>query len=157
MADTEKWVDKMIALPSNGTTDFIICRTSSPTRGETPALPDPTSARAIGKIGVWNAERAEIGFLLKRDFWRQGIVSEAMEVLLPFLFERRGLEQITADIDPDNTASRNLLEKFGFRVVGHREKTFCIGGVWVDSLDLILTKQEYLRRRAPGASIASRG
>jgi ribosomal-protein-alanine N-acetyltransferase len=117
----------MIASNQNGRTDFIITLAS-------------TSA-AIGKIGIW--QDSEIGFMVARKYWRQGIVSEALLSLLPYFFEKMGYERITADADPRNDASIKILEKHNFKIVGTREKTFEINGVWVDSVDLELRREDW--------------
>lgn len=113
---------------SNGTTDFVICLRSN-------LLP-------IGKIGIWSD--TEIGFLLSRENWRKGIMSEALQTLLPYYFNEIGYARITADVDPRNTASLQLLAKFGFVVTGSQEKTMLLGTEWVDSVYLELTKEKWL-------------
>jgi ribosomal-protein-alanine N-acetyltransferase len=127
VSETKTWITKMITSPQNGTTDFIIHYVPTDT--------------AIGKIGIW--QDSEIGFMIAREYWRKGIVSEALGAVLPYYFEELGYENITADIDPRNEGSENILTKFGFVVVGRREKTWEIGGVWVDSLDLELKKEKW--------------
>jgi ribosomal-protein-alanine N-acetyltransferase len=127
VSETSTWLSKMIASHQNGTTDFIIHHIATNT--------------AIGKIGIW--QDSEIGFMIAREFWRKGIVSEALNALLPYYFEDMGYERITADIDPRNEASESILRRFGFAIVGKRERTWEIGGVWVDSSDLELKREEW--------------
>ncbi|KAF2428278.1 GCN5-related N-acetyltransferase [Tothia fuscella] len=129
ISDTETWISKMIASPQNGITDFIIV--------------DQSSNNAIGKIGIWSGN--EIGFTIAREYWRKGIVSEALNALLPYYFDELGYESITADADPRNEASIAILKKFGFVVTGTREKTFEIGGVWVDSVDLEFKREDWAK------------
>lgn len=119
----------MTASKQNGTTDFMIIHGNA----------------AIGKIGIW--QDSEIGFMIAREFWRKGIVSEALNALLPYYFEELGYEKITADADPRNDASIKILEKHGFTIVGRREKTFEIAGVWVDSVDLEMRREVWRQKR----------
>lgn len=65
-------------------------------------------------------------------------MTEALGALLPYFINQLGLERITADVDPGNDASIELLMKFGFRIIGRRENTFQIGNQWMNSLDLEL-------------------
>ncbi|MEP7356308.1 MAG: GNAT family N-acetyltransferase [Anaerolineales bacterium] len=58
--------------------------------------------------------RAEIGYLLSRAWWGQGVMPEAVSAALDFGFTRLGLHSVQADIDPANNQSRRLLEKLGF-------------------------------------------
>ncbi|MDM1296977.1 GNAT family N-acetyltransferase [Empedobacter falsenii] len=56
----------------------------------------------------------EIGYLLKKEFWRKGFGSMICEYLLAESKEKFPDLQVMAVIDPDNVASRKLLEKFNF-------------------------------------------
>jgi ribosomal-protein-alanine N-acetyltransferase len=126
---TSDWLSKMISLPQNGKTDFIIVYEN----------------KAIGKIGIWDSfpPKGEIGFMIAREYWNMGLVSEALEALLPYYFDTMGYEDITADVDPENEASLHILEKFGFVRVGYREKSLQVGEMWVDSVDLSLTRKAF--------------
>ena len=111
----------------NGITDFIICF--------------KTDLKPIGKIGVWSGD--EIGLLLDRPHWRKGLAGEALKAILPYLFDKRKLESITADIDPRNEASKSILKKFGSEGKGFEKNTLQSGDEWVDSLYLRLTKERW--------------
>jgi [ribosomal protein S5]-alanine N-acetyltransferase len=63
--------------------------------------------------------RAETGYSLAPEWWGQGIMTEAMSAVLAFGFNTMGLHSIEAQIDPENTASRRLLERLGFVQEGH--------------------------------------
>ncbi len=56
----------------------------------------------------------EIGYLLKKEFWRKGFGLMICEHLLAESKEKFPDLQVMAVIDPDNVASRKLLEKFNF-------------------------------------------
>jgi L-amino acid N-acyltransferase YncA len=49
-----------------------------------------------------------------------------------------GIWTIQCSVFPENTASRALHERAGFRVVGHRERIAQLDGVWRDTLFLEL-------------------
>ena len=92
----------------------------------------------IGNAG--NFRDDEIGFILHPTYWRQGILSEAMGAIIPHLWDTTDHEQLTADADPKNAASCGLLCSLGF-VETHRAKnTFCINGVWSDSVYFALPR-----------------
>jgi len=110
------------------------------------AIPDPLTYfgieyqnKLIGAAGVHEGD--EIGFILNRDYWRLGIMREAVEAMLPYLLETLGTDQITADIDPRNEASAGILKALGFEKTGEATNTFCIEGEWSDS--------HYFRLRHP--------
>ncbi|KAK6365522.1 hypothetical protein LTS17_011241 [Exophiala oligosperma] len=123
--ETSKWLSKMILSPQNGVTDFVIALSND--------------GPAIGKIGIW--QDSEIGFLLSRQYWGNGLAREAMIGVLDYLFTSRNLVEITADVDPRNRRSLSLLERMGFVDVGFEEKTWEVGGEWVDSVYYSLSKK----------------
>ncbi|MBD1422122.1 GNAT family N-acetyltransferase [Sphingobacterium chuzhouense] len=57
----------------------------------------------------------EMGYLLKHAFWRKGFGTKICEKLLERATEIAPNDNIIGVIDPDNIASRRLLEKFGFK------------------------------------------
>ena len=72
----------------------------------------------IGSCGfTWDREAnaAEIGYELASQFWRQGIMSEALCAILKYGFESTKVQFIIAEIMLENVASRMLLEKLGFQ------------------------------------------
>ena len=123
ISETETWVNIKLITPSSGKTDFVIVH-------------QPTK-KVIGKIGIWQG--TEIGFIIGRKYWKQGIASECLDQLIPYFF-KNGYKIITADVDPRNESSLALLKKFGFTETGREEKTFNVGGEWSDSVYLALEK-----------------
>lgn len=73
--------------------------------------------RLIGTCGFheWKKAhyKAEIGYELSPEYWRNGMMTEAIGAILEFGFRVWGLNRIEAFIDPRNVASRKLLEKLG--------------------------------------------
>lgn len=108
--------------------------------------------RVIGKAGFWRMP--EIGYLLHPDFWHQGIGTEALHALITFGFEQLDLDEMTADVDPDNEASLRLLAKLGFRETGRAEKTLQIGDAWFDSVYLTLDRSVFAAREEAPVSPA---
>ena len=78
--------------------------------------------RMIGSCGFHLYERrhrrAEIGYELHSDYWRRGIMSEAIAEVLRFCFDRLGLHRVEADVVEGNAASAALLKKMGFKLEG---------------------------------------
>ena len=76
------------------------------------------SGEVIGLCTVFNLlkshYRAELGYMLLPAWWRQGIMSEVVPLVLKWGFEVMQLHSFMANIDPENEASRRLLEKHGF-------------------------------------------
>lgn len=72
----------------------------------------------LGTCGYWRLLkphfRAEIGYELDPACWGQGVMPEALGAIVGYGFETMGLHSIEANIDPENTGSRRVLEKLGF-------------------------------------------
>ncbi|GAA4352846.1 GNAT family N-acetyltransferase [Hymenobacter saemangeumensis] len=98
----------------------------------------PPHPQLIGSICLWNLQpahhRAEVGYDLHPALWQQGFMSEALTAVLDFGFGTLRLHSIEANLSPDNTASRRLLEKHGFQREGHLRENYCFNGQFFDTL-----------------------
>ena len=59
----------------------------------------------------------EVAYLLGRDYWGQGLATEAARAALHFGFETLGLQTIIGLVHPENQASSHVLEKLGLTFV----------------------------------------
>ena len=116
LEQTQAWVDGTVSAPADRTREY--------------ALVD--SGTVIGKAGIWR--RPELGFLLRRDRWRQGLMREALTALLPHVSELMGLDRVTADVDTRNAPCIALLTGLGFVETHRAERTVRIGDTWTDSV-----------------------
>lgn len=94
--------------------------------------------RVVGKAGAYALP--EVGFILRRDLWGQGLATEAMRCLIPHIFATTDVPALTADVDPRNLGSLRVLERLGFRETGRAERTFFLYGEWADSIYLALAR-----------------
>ncbi|RZM29978.1 MAG: N-acetyltransferase [Pedobacter sp.] len=94
-------------------------------------------AQMIGNLGFWRTDlanhRAELGYILHHDYWRQGIISEAIKEVLKVGFKEIGFHSICANINPGNEASRQLLLKHGFRKEAYFKEDYYFNGQFLDS------------------------
>jgi len=75
---------------------------------------------AIGFVAAGEKRQgnvSEIGYMLARPHWGGGIAIEAVRAVIDRLFAE-GQRRVFADTDPENLASRGLLERLGFRLEG---------------------------------------
>ncbi|MBE5815393.1 MAG: GNAT family N-acetyltransferase [Clostridiales bacterium] len=75
------------------------------------------SGKAIGEVAIFNVQNqrmASVGYRLHPAYWRQGIITEALQQAVRFVFEQTELERLEATVDVRNTASVRVLEKCGF-------------------------------------------
>jgi RimJ/RimL family protein N-acetyltransferase len=72
----------------------------------------------IGRCGLlpWTIEgraEVEVAYLLAKDYWGQGLASEAARAIVSYAFEQLGLTRIICMMDPQNPASSRVAEKTG--------------------------------------------
>lgn len=87
----------------------------------------------------------EVGYIIHADHWRKGFAREAMQAILPFLWEVTRRTYLFADVDPRNTASCGLLTALGFYETHRKERTYCVDGHWSDSVYFRLDRPADLR------------
>ena len=79
--------------------------------------------KLIGIIGHYRIQaenhRCEIGYMILPQYNGQGIVTEAIKVVLEYGFENLQMHSIEAVIDPENFASERVLQKNGFVKEAH--------------------------------------
>lgn len=79
--------------------------------------------RAAGSVGIFCGQdvydkSAELGYWLAEEFWGQGIMTEAVKLLVREAFEKFDIVRIYAEPFAHNTGSRRVLEKAGFALEG---------------------------------------
>jgi RimJ/RimL family protein N-acetyltransferase len=110
-----------------------------------------TDDAVVGTCGYYGFHtrnsRGSIGYELARPYWRQGIMTEALEAILEFGFREIGLNRIQAVVMPGNVGSEKLLGKLGFRREGLlREYENWGAKGFVDVTMFSLLKCEYQQR-----------
>jgi len=91
----------------------------------------------IGTLGFWRMDkvnhRCEIGYTLQYDYWRQGIMSEAITAAMEYCFKVMDFHSVEANTDPDNEGSGGVLEKLGFVQEAYFRENFYFEGQFLDS------------------------
>lgn len=77
--------------------------------------------RMIGVIGLDDI----VGYYLQPESWGLGLMSEAVEAVVSWRFSLGDLERIGSGYFDGNEGSRRVLEKAGFRHIGH-DTRFCM-------------------------------
>ena len=76
----------------------------------------------IGSISVVALDsaigKAEIGYCLGKLWWHQGIMTEAVQAVMDFLFDEVGMKRIEARHDPRNPHSGAVMRKCGMQYEG---------------------------------------
>lgn len=91
--------------------------------------------RLLGGITLDNIRRgpsqsASIGYWIGEEYARQGYMLETVSAVVDYAFKKLDLSRIEAGCLPENTASRALLEKAGFKYEGVAQSYLQIAGRW---------------------------
>ena len=111
-------------------------------------LPD---GRPIGFLELKRIDRkksrCEFGILMQNETWRnQGYGTEALRLLLTFVFEKMGLRRIYADTMEGNERMQHLFDKLGFRYICTDKAWFELPDGRRDRLNYVLTRRPKDRR-----------
>ncbi len=101
------------------------------------ALQRNSDGRLVGLCSLFAfhlpSRRAEIGYLLARDCWGQGLMHEALCALLDYGFGIIDLNRVEADIDTRNAASARTLRRLGFALEGTLRERWIVAGEMSDT------------------------
>ena len=75
--------------------------------------PDEILAKKHGEV-------YEIGFIIAKEFWRQGIAGEITEALISYAKES-GIKALVLECDKENVASIKIAQKFDFHNITQSE------------------------------------
>ena len=92
------------------------------------AIVHKRDGKVIGSVGVhdsWAAQDAQysglrikdLGFVLSKDYWGQGLMPEAARIVIDYCFRELGLDALTCGHFVENTRSQRVIEKLGFHYV----------------------------------------
>ena len=85
----------------------------------------------------------EIGYSLVPSERGKGYCSEAVRIMVDYLFLSRELVRIQATTDVNNLASQRVLEKAGFRKEGTIRRSAFIRGKWRDGCLFSILREEW--------------
>lgn len=113
-------------------------------------IADKITDQYIGDIGLFHFQpkhnRIEIGFKLKKEYWRKGIMSFSIREILHFGFHHNHYNRIEALVDKRNVGCLKTLERCGFQREGLLREYECEYGHYVDLYMLSMLKSEYSNR-----------
>lgn len=105
------------------------------------------NGKLIGGIDFvkWDekANCAEIGYILNRNYWNKGIMTEAVREVIKFGFEKMNLNRIEISCDERNIASSRVMEKCGLKYEGTLRQKVYIKGEYVSLNIYSILKEEY--------------
>ncbi|MGI6669711.1 MAG: GNAT family N-acetyltransferase [Acetivibrionales bacterium] len=114
------------------------------------------TGKLIGSIGVvscdMNNRRAEIGYVLSRNYWGRGIMPEAVSRVVKFAFEEMKLNRIECCHFLLNEKSGRVMQKVGMSFEGvAREKIFAKNRYW-DVKQYAILRSDWIKRQSHNKS-----
>jgi [ribosomal protein S5]-alanine N-acetyltransferase len=93
----------------------------------------------LGGLNLTNVRRgaasmASLGYWMGQHHAGQGLMTEAVNLIIPFAASKLRLRRIEAACVPENRVSIRLLEKTSFVQEGYARQYLAINGVWRDHL-----------------------
>lgn len=112
-------------------------------------LIDLKGVGVVGAIAFVQVDKAteslDIGYVLGRKRWNQGIMTEAFREVMCFGFEEVGANRITGRHDVDNPRSGRVMQKCGMTYEGTLRQAACGNDGIVDICHYSILASEYFR------------
>lgn len=108
------------------------------------------NGKVIGTIGfMWvqtENRSAEVGYSLSRAYWNQGYMSEALQVVVEFGFQKLGLNRIEAQHETANPASGHVMQHAGMQHEGTLRQRIYNKGRFVDVELYAILRSDFLAK-----------
>lgn len=105
----------------------------------------------IGDISVidinQSAQSCELGYILSQDYWGQGLMTEALQTIIAFLFEQVQCNRILAIHATENPASGRVMEKAGMQYEGTFRQAVNLKGRLVDVSEYAILKEDFIKEQ----------
>ena len=103
--------------------------------------------KLLGTCGFHNGKpehyRFEMGYELGKEYWRQGIMTEALRKILTYGFSNMKLNRVEAFVNHGNIRSTGILGKLGFQLDGILREYERNQGQFVNQYCFSLLKAEW--------------
>ena len=139
MAKTRKDFDVFLERAAKEENEcFLICRAE-----------DKAIAGIINLSQIFRGafQNAYLGYALGANFVGQGLMTEAVRLILRFAFNDLKLHRIEANVQPNNAASIKVLQHGGFTKEGLSLRYLKIGGRWRDHERWAIIAEDWRRRK----------
>ncbi|MFA5303951.1 MAG: GNAT family protein [Candidatus Nanoarchaeia archaeon] len=101
----------------------------------------------IGIISIFKIDKinmnAKVAYWLGEKYQGKGLMSEALDLVLKLAFKDLKLNRVSANVNAENTASKKLLEKHGFKLEGVQRQARCKYKKFYDDLIYGILRKEF--------------
>ena len=128
-----------------GTDQFLVCLEDDDTD---PGQVDASDLTRIGQVTVHDAawKRPELGYWIVPEVHGEGYGTEAVSLVVEYVFRQYDTPAVGAEAYDYNDASRRLLESLGFTEEGRRRKFMFVDGEYRDMIQYGLLREEWRDR-----------
>ena len=101
----------------------------------------------IGTICIWNIDknhhRGEIGYMLRKEYHKQGLMMEAISMVIEYGFSSIRLHSLEGQVTPKNIPSIKILERNGFVREAYYHENYFWKGTFIDTAVYSLINRSY--------------
>jgi len=102
----------------------------------------PAGQLTVGGMVRAAVQGGSLGYWVDRRVAGRGVGTVAVALAVDHCLTVVGLHRVEAAVRPENTPSRRLLRRLGFREEGLAERSLWVDGAWRDHLAYALTAEE---------------
>ena len=139
LADGQAWFVRMNSMAQAGTAQQLVLELTE-------------AHQVIGTLLYFHHDdknaRGELGYVLGRRHWGQGLMAEALRVFCAHAFGVAGVRRLEAEVNTANRASNALLQRLGFTNEGTLRQRWVGKGAAYDTHLYGLLADEWLARDA---------
>ena len=122
--DGAAWLRRMETLGSTGTGQQLVAVRND-------------DAKVVGTVLLFkfdeSSARVELGYVLGKQYWKQGLMREALEAVCAHAFSAMAIRRMEAEVNPMNHGSNGLLQRVGFSLEGTMRQRWVAKGVAYDT------------------------
>lgn len=93
--------------------------------------------------------KADFGYVLNRNYWSQGYMTEVLVAILNYIFITLKVNKVESSYYVGNEGSGKVMEKCGMILEGTQKESLIIKGKTVDVVHYGITKQEFIDFNKP--------
>ena len=127
--------------------DFVQRNLNTFTSGDAFSVLIRVNGTFAGTIGFHNLDRvnrhAQIGYWIAQDFEGRGIITRCCPLLIDYLFDDLQLNRVQINCNIENTRSRAIPERLGFKLEGIHRQIEYINGRFGDWAVYGMLKEEW--------------
>jgi ribosomal-protein-alanine N-acetyltransferase len=102
----------------------------------------------LSQIFMGPFRNAYLGYWAGAAYAGQGYMTEGVGLVLAHAFRVLKLHRVEANLQPENAASRALVQRLGFRLEGYSPRYLKVAGRWRDHERWAITREEFRLPRA---------